>query len=170
MNKKIKVIELWNINAQIEDSKKIPKKIKYNGDVYELQMSRDYYSCEKHEYLTNMANSKRLDIFLNDYVEILEDNTEKQENLGESWKEVGKRVGEWAKEFEQGFKESFTEIVRYPFEKLEDNTEEIEELPKMNFFELVTDEVKTAMAMEKIKFKVDELIKAVNKIRKDFNK
>ncbi len=81
MNKKIKVIELLNINAQIENSEKIPQKIKYNGDVYELQMSRDYYSCEKHEYLTNMANNKRLDIFLNDYVEILEDNTEEIEEL-----------------------------------------------------------------------------------------
>lgn len=81
MNKKIKVIELWNINAQIENSEKIPQKIKYNGDVYELQMSRDYYSCEKHEYLTNMANNKGLDIFLNDYVEILEDNTEEIEEL-----------------------------------------------------------------------------------------
>ena len=81
MNKKIKVIELWNINAQIENSEKIPQKIKYNGDVYELQMSRDYYSCEKHEYLTNMANNKRLDIFLNDYVEILEDNTEEIEEI-----------------------------------------------------------------------------------------
>ena len=55
-------------------------------------------------------------------------------------------------------------------EILEDNTEEIEELPKMNFFELVTDEVKTAIAMEKIKLKVDELVKAVNQIRKDLNK
>ena len=40
----------------------------------------------------------------------------------------------------------------------------------MNFFELVTDEVKTAMAMEKIKLKVDELVKAIKEIRKDLNK
>ena len=55
-------------------------------------------------------------------------------------------------------------------EILEDNIEEIEELPKMNFFELVMDEVKTAIAMEKIKLKVDELVKAIKEIRKDLNK
>ena len=60
-----------------------------------------------------------------------------------------------------------TVVLDNEVEILEDNTEEIEELPKMNFFELVTDEVKTAMAMEKIKLKVDELVKAVNEIRKD---
>ena len=111
MNKKIKVIELWNINAQIEDSKKIPQKIKYNGDVYELHMSRDYYSCEKHKYLTNMANNKRLDIFLNDYVEILEDNTEELEGFkGESFEQLGYEVGKLsiaiAKGLEKAIKES----------------------------------------------------------------
>ena len=107
-------------------------------------------------------------------VEILEDNTEEQEKLGESWKEVGRRVGEWAKEFEQGFKESFTEIINYPFKSLEDNTEEIEELD--NWF---VDERKECREFDiqainlcfcKHRDKINELVKAVNEIRKDLNK
>ena len=113
MNKKIKIIELYNLIANEE---KIPKKIKYDGEVY-------HHNRLKTNYFRDDNGSTLSYVDLNDEVEILEDNTE-----------------------------------------------EIEELPKMNFFELVTDEVKTAIAMEKIKLKVDELVKAVNSIRKDLNK
>lgn len=77
MNKKIKIIELWNIIAQVEDIEKLPKKIKYDGEIYELQtLSRDYYCTENYDYFTKRVNDKPFDIFLNDIVEILEDNTE----------------------------------------------------------------------------------------------
>ena len=77
MNKKIKVIELWNIISQVEDIEKLPKKIKYFEDIYELQTgSRDYYCDSQDDYLTDRVDDKPFNSFLNDYVEILEDNTE----------------------------------------------------------------------------------------------
>lgn len=82
MNKKIKVIELWNIIAQVEDIEKLPKKIKYDEEIYELQtLSRDYYYKREDDYLTDRVNDKPFNIFLNDEVEILEDNTEDLEEL-----------------------------------------------------------------------------------------
>ena len=155
MNKKIKIIELLN---KIANGEKVPKIIKYNYDTFQYSSKWEQYIKEGYDEIPLLRIISDYNYSgLNDEVEILEDNTEEQENLGESWKEVGKRVGEWAKEFEQGFKESFTEIVRYPFEKLEDNTEEIEELS----YEWTTNEIAD---------RVDKLIKAVNAIRKDLNK
>ena len=129
----------------------------------------EYYNCTIDFILRDDAKNVMFKEF-----ELLEDNTEEQEKLGESWKEVGKRVGEWAKEFEQGFKESFTEIINYPFKNLEDNTEEIEELD--NWF---VDERKECrefdiqainLCFSKHRDKINELVKAVNEIRKDLNK
>ena len=155
MNKEITVIDLFK---RIEKHEDIPKKIKYKDSCYMFKHTN--YSID-HLYVLIGHESigwlEHKDINLFDEVEILEDNTEEQEKLGESWKEVGKRVGEWAKEFEQGFKESFTEIINYPFKNLEDNTEEIEELS----YEWTTNEIAD---------RVDKLIKAVNQIRKDLNK
>lgn len=82
MNKKIKVIELWNIISQVEDIEKLPKKIKYFEDIYELQTgSRDYYCYNQDDYLTDRVDDKPFNSFLNDYVEILEDNTEEIEEI-----------------------------------------------------------------------------------------
>lgn len=82
MNKKIKVIELWNIISQVEDIEKLPKKIKYFEDIYELQTgSRDYYCDNQDDYLTDRVDDKPFNSFLNDYVEILEDNTVEIEEL-----------------------------------------------------------------------------------------
>ena len=83
MNKKIKIIELWNIISQVEDIEKLPKKIKYFEDIYELQTgSIDYYCYNQDDYLTDRVDDKPFNSFLNDYVEILEDNTEEIEELG----------------------------------------------------------------------------------------
>lgn len=120
MNKKIKIIDLLN---KIANGEEVPDKIKYNSIIYNWDIKGYLHYEDEHYSERAFLEGYRTDMVLNDYVEILEDNTE-----------------------------------------------EIEELPKMNFFELVTDEVKTAMAMEKIKLKVDELVKAINKIRKDLNK
>ena len=161
MNKKIKVIDL--IDKKYHNLE-LPKNIIINRMKYYYDIGIGTYYDENEEKMTlDFTNN-----VLNMEVEILEDNTEKQENLGESWKEVGKRVGEWAKEFEQGFKESFTKIVRYPFEKLEDNTEEIEELD-----EWVTrrDGEVTQQEGKRLEmcYKINELVKAVKEMRKEKN-
>ena len=158
MNKKIKIIELLNKTANGEE---LPKKIKYES-VFELQdglyLSIDDNTCRFADYLwCDFSN-------INDEVEILEDNTEKQEYLGESWKEVGKRVGEWAKEFEQGFKESFTEIVTCPFKKLEDNTKEIEELDIQSIKEMPFETLD--IGWEDVRDTTNDLIKAVKQLDK----
>ena len=109
MNKKIKIIELWNINAQIEDANKLPQRIKYEGSVYELQMSRDYFCEEKDAYLTKEIDSKQFNIFLNDYVEILEDNTEEIKK-NTSFEQMGYDVGKITMEIAKGFEKAINEL------------------------------------------------------------
>ena len=157
MSKKISVLDLANMK---EDE--MPRKIKYRDGIYDYQENEKKYKKEDSE----------AEVWLDweTEVEILEDNTEEQENLGESWKEVGKRVGEWAKEFEQGFKESFTEIVRYPFEKLEDNTEEIKEIKGWGLATDYKDFETINHTLDRFENKINELVKAVKEIRKDLNK
>ena len=124
MNKKIKVIELWNIISQVEDIEKLPKKIKYFEDIYELQTgSRDYYCDSQDDYLTDRVDDKPFNSFLNDYVEILEDNTEEIEEL-KGW----------------GLATDYKD------------------------FETINH------ALDRFGNKINELVKAVNQIRKDLNK
>ena len=73
MNKKIKIIDLYNMIANKE---KIPKKIKYAGEVYHHNIFKSNYFRDD--------NGSHLDFMdLNDEVEILEDNTEEIEELEE---------------------------------------------------------------------------------------
>lgn len=71
MNKKIKIIELYNLIANEE---KIPKKIKYDGEVY-------HHNILKTNYFRDDNGSTLSYVDLNDEVEILEDNTEEIEEL-----------------------------------------------------------------------------------------
>lgn len=71
MNKKIKIIELYNMIANEE---KIPKKIMYDGEVY-------HHNILKTNYFRDDNGSTLSFIDLNDEVEILEDNTEEIEEL-----------------------------------------------------------------------------------------
>ena len=99
MDKKIKIIELFNIIAQVEDIGKLPKKIKYYDYIYELQIaSRDYYCKAEGDYLTDRVDDKPLNSFLNDTVEILEDNTEEIEELDEEWTYIEGQIEKtWSK-------------------------------------------------------------------------
>ena len=156
MNKKIKIIDLFNKKANNE---KMPKKFKYKNYIFELDDVNEYtIDKEKQVAFTELIQFNLNN--LNDEIEILEDNTEEQENLGESWKEVGKRVGEWAKEFEKGFKESFTEIINYPFKNLEDNTEEIEELDLSELKGIYT----RGQIEVRIYTKINELVSAIKQL------
>lgn len=83
MNKKIKVIDLLN---KIANKEEVPKKIKWQDNIYEYDFEDDlgYASARMdfgvRQYLTDDLS---LDTFkdLNDEVEILEENTEKIEEL-----------------------------------------------------------------------------------------
>ena len=78
MNKKIKIIDLLNIIAKGE----FPKRIKYNDNIYENK-STEYgigYVTEYYEWFTKDVEVDDVKC-LNDYVEILEDNTEEIEEL-----------------------------------------------------------------------------------------
>ena len=72
MNKKIKIIELYNKVA----NKDLPKQIRWEDMIWTLDEGRDYIS----ETGRTLGSDVRLDE-LNNYVEILEDNTEEIEEL-----------------------------------------------------------------------------------------
>lgn len=72
MNKKIKLIELYNKVA----NKDLPKQIRWEDMIWTLDEGRDYIS----ETGRTLGSDVRLDE-LNDYVEILEDNIEQIEQL-----------------------------------------------------------------------------------------
>ena len=162
---KIRIIELLN---KIANGEEMPKEIKFDNEVFVYIGKWEQYVTKEEEIPLLRRICDYNYSGLNDEIEILEDNTEEQEKLGESWKEVGKRVGEWAKEFEQGFKESFTEIINYPFKNLEDNTEEIEELPtKLVYGSAINGNPEYHVTQKEIVDKINELVKAVKEIRKE---
>lgn len=78
MNKKIKVIELFEL---ISNNKQIPQKILYDNEEYVF--NGESFVCCDHDTtpLLSEYNKSRLIDFLNDEVEILEDNTEEIEEL-----------------------------------------------------------------------------------------
>ena len=76
MNKKIKIIELLN---KIANGEELPKSIKYYGFIWQLHNGNYVENGQRmlEDYLANGIVES-----LNDYVEILEDNTEEIEELG----------------------------------------------------------------------------------------
>lgn len=77
MNKKIKVIDLFNKKANNE---KMPKKFKYKNYIFELDdVNEDTIDKEKQVAFTELIQFNLNN--LNDEVEILEDNTEEIEEL-----------------------------------------------------------------------------------------
>lgn len=74
MNKKIKIIELFQKSANNEE---LPKKIYFDGDVFELDTEGVYKSNG-----TLLVDCLNYDLSnLNDYIKVLEDNTEEIEEL-----------------------------------------------------------------------------------------
>ena len=75
MNKKIKIIELLN---KIANGEELPKSIKYYGFIWQLHNGNYVENGQRmlEDYLANGIVES-----LNDYVEILEDNTEEIEEL-----------------------------------------------------------------------------------------
>lgn len=96
MNKKIKVIELFEL---ISNNKQIPQKILYDNEEYVF--NGESFVCCDHDTtpLLSEYNKSRLIDFLNDEVEILEDNTEEIEELPDDidefgWLEVKDKINE----------------------------------------------------------------------------
>ena len=75
MNKKITIIELLN---KIANGEELPKSIKYYGFIWQLHNGNYVENGQRmlEDYLANGIVES-----LNDYVEILEDNTEEIEEL-----------------------------------------------------------------------------------------
>ena len=71
MNKKIKLIRLFNERAANEE---MPKRIKFEGDIFELDEDNVYKDIENDNFLVDSINFNLSN--LNDYVEILEDEEE----------------------------------------------------------------------------------------------
>lgn len=101
MNKKIKLIELLNKIANGED---LPKRIKIQDYVFELSKDYEHYYYNEDVEITHLINHNFSN--LNDEVEILEDNTEKIEELKPvedglayryEWSEVPKKINELVK-------------------------------------------------------------------------
>lgn len=77
MNKKIKIIDLFNKKANNE---KMPKKFKYKNYIFELDDVNEYtIDKEKQVAFTELIQFNLNN--LNDEIEILEDNTEEIEEL-----------------------------------------------------------------------------------------
>lgn len=121
MNKIIKIIELLEIVAS---KQKIPKKIMYEHEEYVFD-GKSYVCCD-HDATSLLSeyNTYRFIDFLNDEVEILEDNTEEIEELS-TYREIDK----------------FDELAKKCIN----------------------------VNAELFYYKINELVKAVNSIRKDKN-
>jgi len=105
MNKKIKIIDLVN---RIESGKEIPEKIKYNEMEFKYDKLSGKYTRKNSSIITWFCIERFTKDFLNKTVEILEDNTEKIEELKYTLKEY-----------------NFTEDELNYFYKLNDKIEEI---------------------------------------------
>ena len=111
MNKKIKIIELYNLIANKEN---LPQRIVYKGVIYNWDDSRYLHYEDKISTEEAFLEGICTEMVLNDYIEILND------------------------------------------EVLEDNTEEIEELPDYNY------------SIKENRDKINEIIRYIK--RKDKNK
>lgn len=118
MNKKIKIIELYNLIANKEN---LPQRIVYKGVIYNWDNSRYLHYEDKISNEEAFLEGICTEMVLNDYIEILND------------------------------------------EVLEDNTEEIEELLTIEDYECDKTDIRLN------RDKINELVRAVNKLRKDKN-
>lgn len=129
MNKKIKIIEIFNIisNGEYE---KLPLNIKVDGNKYNWDTLEHFYNRKDsdREDLLELARKYDTITFLDMIAEVLDDSAE-------------------------------------------DNTEEIEELPtKLVYGSAINGNPEYQVTQKEIVDKINELVKAVNEIRKDLNK
>ena len=73
MAKTIKIIELYN---KIANREELPRKIKFEGNIYKLLPTINYFCEETNQWLTNILHFASLSNSLNFEVEIIEDEQE----------------------------------------------------------------------------------------------
>ena len=110
MNKKIRIIDILNMISQEQE---MPKKIKYRDDILKYDKDcQDYIGVKEtgsgsfFNFL--FVNAPTLN-FINDYVEILEDNTEDIEELNKLFEQIGYDVGKITMEIAKGLEKAIKE-------------------------------------------------------------
>ena len=101
MNKKIKIIELFDIVA---NGRKIPKQIKFRNLIYRWDKYGYLHYSDEDTAEQSFLEGIRTEMVLNDYVEILEDNIEEIEELPDynySIKENRDKINELVKAVNQ---------------------------------------------------------------------
>ena len=113
MNKKIKIIDLFNKKANNE---KMPKKFKYKNYIFELDDVNEYtIDKEKQVAFTELIQFNLNN--LNDEIEILEDNTEEIEEIQEISDEYFNMLSDeakvkWLKSYIKEDRNKINELVK----------------------------------------------------------
>lgn len=69
---KIKIIDLINMISKGEE---LPKKIKYEKEIWNyIDYQKDYRNDDEEYFFTTLFSDKVTDTFINEYVEIIEDD------------------------------------------------------------------------------------------------
>ena len=106
MMKTIKIIDLYILIANKEFDK-LPKKIKYEDDIYYWhEEDLDYFTDDKHNFKVYLFNN-HTNFILNDKVEILEDEKKETKPITKKdFEALGYACGEIKKCFENGWNKS----------------------------------------------------------------
>ena len=107
MNKKIKVIDLLN---KIANGEEAPKWIRFHGLDFEFDELEREYSHNDNDLDMTMDGLKYSQ--LNDYAEILEDNTEEIAELDEDWTYIEGQIEKIWSESELELVNKINELVR----------------------------------------------------------
>lgn len=110
MNKKIKIIELYNLIANKEN---LPQRIVYKGVIYNWDNSRYLHYEDKISNEEAFLEGICTEMVLNDYIEILndevlEDNTEEIEEKS-NFEDMGYEIAQAYFEFYKGIAKALTE-------------------------------------------------------------
>ena len=116
MNKKIKIIEILNA---ISNGEKVPLEIKFRNIIYIFNKEcNQYYEKGKGSYFNNKLKfDKTIEWnfygdFLNEEVEILEDNTEEIEEIKQNWVSMDELTAREFTSVENILKDKINELVR----------------------------------------------------------
>lgn len=106
MNKKIKIIKLLN---KIANGEEVPMVIEYKGTKYKYDKeAKTYYEVNQNKGIYISFDTDEL----NDYVEILEDNTEEIEEIDEEWTYIEGQVEKTWSKSELELVEKFNKLAK----------------------------------------------------------
>lgn len=114
MKNTIKIIDLLN---KIANKEEVPKKIKYNNEIWKYMKSEnDYTNVKKFLFMDNIMNYDSVETFLNLEVEIIEE-IEKPKKV----EKLKYRCGDFAWNLLKEQQEEIRIAVNYLLEKSKDN-------------------------------------------------